>query len=313
MRLSLLTKTILATVLLVGFLIPVQAADPGYPLTLKDASGFQLTLSAKPKAIISLTLATDEILVDLVDKTRIKAMNIYSTDAGISNVAEFAKTFPIKLSGEKEKIIELKPDLVFLADWKEPEFIQALRDAKVPVFVFKAPDNFEDLKTAVTQISTLVGEQAKGQALLTAVNQKLDSVAAKLKSLKPEQKLTVLSYTFYGSTYAKGTSFDSLVEKAGLVNIATKAGMSGWPQLSKEQIIQLDPDMITMPSWSYDGKSDPNKFLADFVNDPVFAGLKAVRNKRVFVMQDRHMAATSQYMADGVEDLARAAYPTLLK
>lgn len=289
------------------------AADPGYPLTLVDASGYKLTLSAPPKAIVSLTQATDEILVDLVDKSRLRAMNLYSTDPGISNVADFAKAFPLKLAAEKEKIIELVPDLVFLAHWKEKEFIQALRDAKVPVFVFKAPDNFEDLRLAVTQIATLVGEQAKGRELQASVDRRLAAVATKLKAIPQNQRLTVLSYSFYGSTYALGTSFDALVEKAGLVNIATKVGMTGWPQLSKEKILELDPDIITMPSWSYDGKSDPARFLADFLNDPVFAGLKAVKNKRVFILQDKHMAATSQYMVDGVEDLARAAYPALFR
>ena len=285
------------------------AAEPNYPVTLVDASGYKLTLPAKPQAIISLTLATDEVLVDLIDTSRLKAMNKYSTDPGISNVADFAKTFPLKLSGEKEKIIELRPDLVFLADWKEKEFVQSLRDAKVPVFVFKSPDNFDDLKTAVTQIATLVGEPARGEALLASVEKRLAAVAAKLKAIPTTQKLTVLSYSFYGSTYAKGTSFDALVDKAGLVNIATQAGMSGWPQVSKEKILELDPDMITMPSWSYDGKTDPAKFLANFMSNPVFASLKAVKNKRVFIMPDKHMAATSQYMVDGVEDLAKAAYP----
>jgi iron complex transport system substrate-binding protein len=303
----------LALLIAAALALPALAATPGYPLTITDASGYSLTLADKPKAIVSLTLATDELLVDLVEKSRLAGIDIYATDPGISNVAEFAKDFPVKLTGEKEKIIALQPDLVLVADWKEKEFVQALRDAKIPVFVFKSPNDFDELKTAISQITRLVGEPAKGKAMQDKVDARLAAVATKTKGIAADKRPTVLAWTFYGSTYAKGTSFDALAEKAGLVNAATKAGLTGWPQLSKEQILALDPDIITMPSWSYDGKTSADKYLADFVGDPVFAGLKAVRNKRVIIMQDKHMQATSQYMASGVEDLARAAYPALFK
>jgi len=296
-------------------LIPALAAlaEPGYPVTVKDATGFPVTLTAKPQAVVSLTLATDELLFELIDHHRLKAIDVFAADPGISNIADFAKAFPRKLTGEKEKILELQPDLVFLASWKEPEFVQALRDAHVPVFVFRSPNDFEQLKTAVTQVATLVGEPLRGQALWARVEQRLAAVAEKVKTVPADRRPSVLSYSFYGGTYGRGTSFDTLAEKAGVVNAAARAGMTAWPRLSKEEILAMDPEIITMPSWSYDGKSDPNHFLSEFLNDPVFAGLQAVKNKRVVILPDKHMVAASQYMVDGVEDLARAAYPALFR
>jgi iron complex transport system substrate-binding protein len=291
-------------------LVSAAFADPGFPVTLQDATGAWLTLTSAPKAIVSLTLTTDEILVDLVDPGRLRAIEAFAADPGISNIAAFAQGFPTKITAEKERLIALQPDLVFVADWKEKEFVQALRDAKIPVFVFHSPDNFDQLKQAIHQVATLVGEQAQGKAQWARVEARLAAVAAKVKAV-PGKRPTILSYSFWGSTYAKGTSFDALVEKAGLVNAATQAGLSGWPQLSKEQVLALDPDVIALPSWSSDGKDDPVKFREAFVNDPVFAGLQAVKNHRVVVLPDRHLQSTSPFMADGVEDLARVGYPTL--
>lgn len=288
-------------------------AEPGYPVTVRDASGYALTLPAAPRAIVSLTLTSDEILFDLVAPGRLRAIEVFATDPGISNVADRAQSVPLKVTGEKETILSLQPDLVFVADWKEPEFIQALRDAKVPVFVVRAPNTFADLTTAVTQIATLVGEPDKGKALLATVDQRLQAVATRVAGVAPEKRVSVLSYSFWGSTYAKGTSFDTLVDRAGLVNAATRAGLAGWPQLSTETLLQLDPDVIVLPSWSYDGKADPNQFLKTFLADPAFAGLKAVKNRRVLILPDRHLQSNSQYMVDGVEDLARAAYPDLFR
>jgi len=246
----------------------------------------------------------------LVDKSRFKAVDAFALDPAISNVADFAKTIP-KLSAEKEKIIALGPDLVLVADWKEREFIQSLRDAKIPVFVFKDPSSFVMVKSLVTQLAALVGEPNRGRELLAALEKRLGAVAAKVGSLPASRRQTVLFYGFSASTFARGTSFDDVAVRAGVVNLATKVGLSGWPQLSKEKILELDPDLIVLPNWSYDGKNDPTRFHDEFVSDPVFASLKAVKNKRVFVMPDKHLQATSQFMVDGVEDLAKAAYPDL--
>jgi len=303
-----------ALLILFGFLVTTALeADPDFPVTLTDASGYRLTLAAKPKAIVSLTLATDEMLVELVDPGRLKAIDQFAADPGISNVAEFARNFPTKIAAEKERILALQPDLVFLADWKEKEFAQALREAGVPVFVFKAADNLDELRDSVDHVAALVGEPARGKALNASIDGRLRSLTSRVSRVPANRRLSILSYSFFGTTYAEGTSFDALVEQAGLVNAATRAGMKGWPQLSKEQVLALDPDIIALPSWSYGGKTDPEKFLASFLADPVFASLKAVKTKRVLLFQDRHLMSNSQYMVDGVEDLARAAYPELFR
>jgi len=295
------------------FLVPlaVLAADPFYPVTVTDASGYRLTLTGPPQAIVSLTLTSDEMLVELVSPARLKALDLFSSDPGISNIAGFASKFPIRIAAEKERILALQPDLVFLADWKEKEFVQALRDARVPVFVLKTASTLDEMRGALEQVAALVGEPVRGRAMAEALDKRLKDVASVVATVPETQRLSVLSYSFAGSTYGKGTSFDDLVNRAGLVNAATRAGLVGWPLLSKEQVLALDPDVVVLPSWSYDGKDDPAKFQAAFVDDPVFASLKAVKNRRVVVLADRHLQSGSQYMVDGVEDLARAAYPGL--
>jgi len=286
-----------------------------YPIKVKDNSGVTMTITKKPTSIVSLTLATDEIIVGLVDKSRIKAIDIFADDDGISNIAYFAKNFPTKIDANLETIINLKPDLVFLADWKEKTFVQQLRDTKIPVYVFKTPTDFSELFKAIKNISYMVGVPTEGTNMVKSIKTRLNKLwsKTKLRSIKPANRLKVLSYSFYGSTYAKGTSFDTLVKKAGLVNSATKAGLKGWPNLSKEAVIKMNPDIIILPSWSYQNAVDANAYKNKFMKDSSFAGLKAVKNKRVYILSDKHMQTNSQYMINGVEDLAKIAYPKLFK
>ena len=67
-----------------------------------------------PKSIISLTLASDEILVDVVrDRKKIAALTYFSTDPLISNVVEKARGIQ-QVQANLEQVIAKSPDLVNL-------------------------------------------------------------------------------------------------------------------------------------------------------------------------------------------------------
>ncbi len=287
-----------------------------YPITVKDHGGTLVRIAKKPVRIVSLTLVTDEMLATIVTANRFKALDIFSTDGGISNVAKWANNNTVKkIVANLETVISLKPDLVFVADWKEKEFVQQLRDARIPVYVFKTPTNFSELFKALKEISYVVGVPLKGQAMVKSIKKKLNYLwrKDKLRSIERSKRKTVLSYSFYGSTYGKGTSFDALVNKAGLVNVATRAGLSGWPNLSKEEVIRMNPDIVILPSWSYQNTMNAKAYLDNFKKDPSFKNLKAVKNNKVFIITDRYMQTNSQYMINGVLALAKKAYPRFFK
>lgn len=284
-----------------------------YPLKVKDFNGFEITIEKKPESIVSLTLGTDEMLLSLVDKSRIKALSgKIAEDEGISNVADKAKEFP-KAEQNVETVISLKPDIVFAASWMKKEAIQQMRDAKIPVYCYGTATNIEEQKKVILEIAHILGEDAKGREIAADMDKKLKEMEEKVKTLKPEEKLTVLSYNSYGTTYGKGTTFDDIVTRAGLVNAAAKAGLEGYPKISKEKIVELNPDVIILPAWSYDKKQDPAAFADEIKKDKSLASVNAIKNNRVYMLPDKHMSCVSQYIVLGVEDVAKAVYPQLFK
>lgn len=284
-----------------------------FPLKVTDFNGFEMTIPKKPERIISLTLGTDEMLLSLVDKSRIKYLSgKIADDAGISNVADQAKSFP-KAENNLETIIAAKPDLVLAASWMKKEAIQQLRDAGIPVYCYGTPTNIEEQKKVVLETAHLVGEDAGGQQIVADMDKKLQDIAARLQTLKPGERLSVLSYNTFGSSSGLGTMFDDLAGKADLVNLVSKAGLKQYSQLSREEIVKLNPDIIIIPSWSYDKKRDPASFLTELETDKSLAGVNAVKNHRVYMLPDKHMTCVSQYIVLGVEALAKAAYPQLFR
>jgi iron complex transport system substrate-binding protein len=283
-----------------------------YPLKVKDSTGYEMTIEKKPEAIVSMTLGTDEMLLSLTDKSKIKALSgKIAEDEGISNVADKAKDFT-KAEQNIETIISLKPDIVFAANWMKKEDVQQLRDAKIPVYCYATATNIEEQKKVIMEIAHVIGEDSRGQQIVNDMDTRLNAVEDKIKSLKPEEKLTVMDYDdSYGYTYGKGSTFDDISAKAGLINIASKEGLQASERISKEKIVQMNPDVIILPSWSYDKKQDPVKLAEEFKNDKSLAHVKAIKNNRVYLLPDKHLTCVSQYIILGVEDLAKAVYPQL--
>ena len=286
-------------------------AVSAYPLKVTDAGGTEMTIEKEPVSIISLTLGSDEMLLGLVDKNRIKALCIYAEDAGISNIAEEAKAIPDRASMKSiEKIIEMQPDLVITDTWTKPEEIQQLRDAKITVYVFATPNNYDAQKKVIMELAHVVGADENGTELTAWMDKKLKAIQEKLKSIKPEDKLRVLDYGEMGSS-GIGTNFDDIVTRAGLINVVAEAGIEGWPTLSKEKIIEMNPDIIVLPSWYYDSKNSLQGMKDALKADTSLATVNAVKNDRLISVPNPHLSAISQYVVLGIEDIAAAAYPEL--
>ncbi|HEX2925521.1 MAG TPA: ABC transporter substrate-binding protein [Ruminiclostridium sp.] len=285
----------------------------GYPLTLNDANATPVTIASKPQKIVSMPLGACEMLMSLVDKSRIEAMTRFVDDPKVSNVADAAKGVGQRVDSDAEKIIALQPDLVILDSWTKEDFIKQLRDAKLTVFVMKTPSDIGKEEEQLQLLGNIVGEEAKAQETVKWMDQKIKAVSDKLAGLKAEQKLSVLDYSEMGSTSGKDTNFDDTVSRAGLINPVSKAGLKGWPQLSKEMIVKYNPDIIMLPSWYYDTKISFDSLLRNIKGDKALAGVKAVKNNKIISVPYQHISTTSQYAVLGIEDVAKAAYPELFK
>ena len=291
-----------------------QTADEAvYPMTVKDATGYEMTIKSKPQHIVSLTLGSDEILLALADKSRITALTQYADDAGISNIAEEAASIKNRAVMDKsENVIAMQPDLIILDTWADANVVKQFRDAGINVYTFKTPNNIDEQKAVIKELAHVVGADAKGREITDWMDVKLAAVEDKLATLKPEQKLKVMDYGELGSS-GTGTNFDDIVTRAGLINVVSKAGMKGWPVVPKEKIIEFNPDIIILPSWYYDAKNSFESMKSKFTGDASFQTVNAVKEGRIISVPNPHISAISQYVVLAVEDVAKAAYPELFK
>ncbi len=294
---------------------PAPAVQTRYPLSVTDDSGNRLILPARLSRIVSLTLPTDEILLSLLDPSRLSAVSALSADPGVSNVAAQASRVPRKMTLSVEPLVALHPDLVLTASWSDAAIVAQLREAGVPVYLIASPTNVDGVEKLIERLALLTGETARGADLVSGMEEKLRAVAEKTATIPPQKRLRVIDYTTFGASMGKGSSWDDVVKRAGLVNAVDGLSSDRWGQVpvSTEELLTIDPDIIIIPGWVYGDAKAAGSFAASTRENPALRGLTAVRTGRVFTMPESLRTCTSQYIADAVVWLARTAYPGVFR
>ncbi len=286
-----------------------------YPLTVADDTGVRVTLPHRPTRIVSLTLATDEMLLSFVEPGRLLAVTTFAVDGAVSNVAAQAAAVPHKLGVNVETVISLAPDLVLVANWTDPGPVRQLRDAGLSVYLMASGSSVVSIKEKIARLALMTGDPSAGQTLIAGMDAKLASVAARVAKIPQKERPRIIDYGSWGGAQGRGSSWDEIVRRAGLVNGVADFLSDEWGQvpLSRETILQIDPDIMILPAWVYGNDRGASRFHDQVVNDPALRGLTAVRTGRIYPMPERLKGTTSQYIADSVEWLARTAYPALFR
>ena len=274
-----------------------------FPRTVGDGLGREVVIPSPPQRIASVTLGSDEILLDLVGPGRLLGVSYFAKDPAISNISDRLDGIQYTdLSGNPERLISVDADLVIMAKYNDPAALNQLLEADVPVFVLADFNSIDDIRANIRLLGQVTGTEVRAEAMINQMDAKLAAIHEKVKDQTP---VRVLYYEPGGVTYGPGSTVDEIIRLAGGINVIGEANLGAYPLISAEYVLTLDPDVILLGA-GFAGTDDP---LAWFTDDPVFSGLRAVKNGRVYVMSDAHMTNVSQYVTLGVEDVARALYP----
>ena len=274
-----------------------------FSFTIVNAKGVQ---AKKYNHIVSLTLSGDEMLLGLVTENRIAGLSgKINEDKDISNIVDKAKKF-LKVESSEEVLISLEPDLIIVADWlsKKTNQLSELTGAKV--YIYKTANSYEEQKKLIRDLAILVEEKENGEKLIANMDNRLKALQNKIAKKYKGSKPRILMYTTFGSTSGKNTTFDDMVRLINGINVISEAGINKYQDISKEKIIELNPDIIIVPiAKKYDNVAKVSKL---FFEDPSLKNVKAVKNKKVYFVQYKDISATSQYMIDNIENLAKVVY-----
>lgn len=308
-RTAILMTALLVLMGLISACAPA-ASTPAAPeaLVLKDALGNELKLDQPAQKIISLAPSNTEILFALGAGPQVIARDDFSNFP-----AEVEKLPSVGGSMTKynlEEIARLQPDLLLVSPLTSAEQVKSLQEVVTKVYVLPNPTSLDELYANLATVGQLTGRQNEAAALVASLKTRAQAVLDKVATVSDKPKVF---YELDATDPAKpwtagpGTFIDMLITLAGGQNIG--ASLSGeWAQISQEELIVQNPDVIILGDWLYGGIT-PEQVAAR----PGWGDIQAVKLNQVYEFNDDLVSRPGHRMIDGLEELAKAIHPDLFK
>lgn len=281
-----------------------------------DDTGQSVSLPDHPSRIVSLTYGTDEILLGLVDTSRVTALSKYAGNRDISFVTEEEEAaVGRKADLNAESIMALKPDLVVASTAVSPQLVSLLRQSGVPVYVSLVAADWDEMEEKVRGVAKAVHEEEAGESMVQDMEDKRAALEEKLSAIDPQEERCALGLSFRGILGKKGTLFSEVLAMAHVKDGADRydvpKGTNAY--LSLEILPEIDPDVILLPVWKVKAGDDEKEFAREIMENPAYRDVKAVKNGRLIPFPEKYKYVMSQHITDAMEASARAVYPELFE
>lgn len=274
-----------------------------------DDQGVEVDFDQKPTRIVSMTLSTDDILLGLVKPDRVVCANNLVDDPISSNIAELGKNIPNKVRHPKvEEILAMEPDLVIAPDWGDIDYVDSLRNMGIKVVVMKGPKCLQDIRDNITLMSKAVGEPERGEKLISMMDSKLAEIKAKVDKIPQDQRKRVLLISLMSNYGGKDCIYDDACQLAGVTNCLSEYGLKRGDKLTKEMMVQMNPDLIFLPTYTAHGAFDIQKFRDKYLKDPVLQQMKAIQSGSIKEPRDSYIYSASQDFCFAVQEIAYTVY-----
>jgi iron complex transport system substrate-binding protein len=206
-------------------------------LTLLGAPLAQAQSAAPTYA--SLNMCTDQLLLDLADRSRIVGLSPFARDAVRAWPEMPLGDIPI-LSGTAEEVMLLRPSLVLAGRFAKRmtrDFIQA---RGIPLIELDFVRSLAQVRAQIAQVGALVGGEDKARARIA----ELDAAIARLRAAGTRHGLRILPLARRGWASGPDSLVSDILTTAGLGNAAADAGLRAGGFLSLEAVVKLRPDAV---------------------------------------------------------------------
>ena len=223
------------------------------------------SVADKPQRIVSLSLCTDQLLLMLVDKSRIAALSHLASDPIYSYMWQASRNINVH-HNLAEEIVPLNPDLIIGSSFTSGNIVQMLNRLGHDITTFTTPETLQQVEQLTLAVGKAVHEPERARMIIHRMREDI-ARAKQLVANKPS--LLAISYGPNGYTAGKRTLKNAILEAAGYRNVATQLGIEYYGNVPLEQLVLANPDII-IPD-----EDIPNQdsLAQNLVNHPVLARL----------------------------------------
>ena len=278
------------------------AADttPAQSVTLTDMAGREVTLERPATRIVALAAGDCEILYAIGAGETLIGRGEYC------NYPEAVAAVPAVQTGSEtniEQILALEPEVVVLNTMAQTlEQVEALEQAGIQTVASKAEDIAGAYET-IHILGTLTGHEAEAEALVMQMQGTLTALAVQAEKLAPSGvkkriyfEVSPLAYGLW--TAGDGTFMNEIAGILGLQNAFSD--VTGWAEISEEQVLQRNPDYIVTIAMVSDSGPAPEE---EILSRPGWQTVTAVQNGSVYLAASDAMARPGPRLVTAAQEL----------
>ena len=283
----------------------VNPGNLGWPRLVEGKNGV-IEIADKPQRVLAPSLGHSEILVALVETSRIVGISHHAYNPDYSNIVGIAETTPGReVQSDAEVIVSLDPDLVIDSAFAKSAFVEQLEATGITVVQTQFDDSIDAIRDNIRLIAYMLGEEERGERLVRQIEERIQLVSDTIGRVPEEEKPRVLMLGFE-SIWAggAGTYSDDTITRAGGINLPSRE-FEGFKKIGAESIVAMNPEILFLESTEV----RDNDALNVFLNNPALAEVDAIKNHRVYPVERTYLTNLSHWHVLGLEEIAKVLYP----
>ncbi|MBC7231125.1 MAG: cobalamin-binding protein [Actinobacteria bacterium] len=300
--LTVLALCILAASLLSGCGGSEKKGEERSPGVFTDDLGREVTLEEAPSRIVSVSPACTEILFALGLGDKVVGVTEYCDYPEEALEKEKIGTFT---TPSLEAIVALNPDLVLATGGVQAEVLGRMEELGLTVYAVN-PTTFDETLATILEVGEITGTTRRAEEIVTDMNQRAVEVARRVNEMEARGKARPRAFfeIYYENnvwTVGKGSIISNLIRLAGGENIGDMES-GDYYEFSVEALMSQNPQVYLVGSGSM---FEPG----DITSRPGWDRMDAVRDGRVYVIEENLLYRTGPRLIDGLEAIHAALYP----
>jgi len=266
-----------------------------------DEAGRKIPLPARIDRIVTLAPNLTEIVYAAGAGDRLVGNTDYCDyPAEAKQVAKIGDT----LHPSVERIIALKPQIVLVSTASQLEaFTKQLDQQGIAVYVTN-PGSLEEILSSITAFGEMFGTADEANRVAGTLRKRSAGIATAIASVTPVRVFyQVADEPLY--TIGREAYLTDLVKRAGGISVTADVP-DAFPRFSDEAALSAKPEAIILPTGGSMGMAN-SSVASPLRNSP------AVRNNRVYKINDDFLSRPGPRLVDGLEALAHALHPEAFK
>jgi iron complex transport system substrate-binding protein len=261
-----------------------------------DMTGREIKLAEPATRVVALSAADCEILFAVGAGDLLVGRGEYCDyPAEVLNVPAVQSGMETNI----EQIIELAPQVLLMSKMAQTkEQVEQLEAAGIKIVVSDAKD-IAGVYQAITLVGAITGRDAEAFAVVEKMEATLSELSVHASELNGKSIYFEVSPLEYGLwTAGSGTFMDEVATMLGLKNIF--ADTAGWAEISQEQVLEANPDIIvTIGMYFGEGLTPVDEILAR----EGWQDITAVKSGDILNLPNNELSRPGPRIADGAKAL----------